>query len=142
MAAKKGLVVTGYVRMWPREIFDIKVGKKWMVKDKNLRLLEDPGVYVLFRDDHPYYIGQASKKLCSRIWRHAKNPKDRYYYLWNFFSAFAVPRREYLDEIEAVLIAASPTENKAEPKLKRIHLPPKAGQILAKRRRIDVDPQS
>ena len=54
MAAKQGTIVTGYARMWPREVFG-KAGLKKEILD----FLENPGVYILYRDDKPYYIGQA-----------------------------------------------------------------------------------
>jgi hypothetical protein len=120
MARKGRQIVTGYAKMWPREVFDFKEKKKLLVRD--LQLFEEPGVYILYRDEHPYYVGQASKRLQGRIWAHANQPKDPYFNFWNYFSAFLVPKG-HLDEVEAILIAAMPTANSANPKLKPIDLP-------------------
>jgi hypothetical protein len=87
------------------------------------KLLEQPGVYVLYWNDRPYYIGKATKKLGSRISAHANRPNTKYYNFWNFFSAFVVPDKKYIGEVESLLIAATPSENRAEPKIPRIKLP-------------------
>lgn len=80
---------------------------------KTIELLSRPGVYVLYRDDVPYYVGQA-RMLRSRLAVHARVPQSRYFNHWNFFSAFFVDEKE-LDKIEAVLIAAMPTANASRP---------------------------
>ena len=54
MATKKNQVVEEYARMWPREVFDCLVtnensGKK-KILGKGLDLLNEPGVYVLYRN--------------------------------------------------------------------------------------------
>jgi GIY-YIG catalytic domain. len=85
--------------------------------------LRQPGVYVLFREDEPYYVGKTSKKLFNRIKAHAANTRDRYYHFWNYFSAYVVPNSTHRDEVEGVLIASMPTANSASPKIKKIHLP-------------------
>jgi hypothetical protein len=113
MATKQGIIVTGYARMWPREVFG-----RGALKGQELAFLEDPGVYILYRDDRPYYIGQA-KRLHSRLWSHAIQAEGRYYHFWNFFSAFVVADKKHRDELEGILIAAMPTANSAKPKLKR-----------------------
>jgi len=56
--------------MWPREVFDIREGKKLLLEDVT-RKLDKPGVYVLYRDDHPHYVGRTSTPLFDRIWEHA-----------------------------------------------------------------------
>src|SRR5947209_9403511 len=49
----------------PREVFGkfppLKgaPSKRKKVMAKGLRFLEGPGVYILYRDDEPYYIGRA-----------------------------------------------------------------------------------
>lgn len=117
----KSKIVTGYAKMWPRLVFDMKAGNKHPSDAK--ALLQGPGVYVLYRDDMPYYVGKTSRRLWGRIWAHANRPKDRYYNFWNYFSAFEVPDTSHLDEIEGVLIASMPTENGAVRRIKRIHIP-------------------
>jgi predicted GIY-YIG superfamily endonuclease len=116
MAAKKGSIVTGYARMWPREVFGRGALEKQ--EKEELRFLDSAGVYILYRDDRPHYIGQA-KKLYSRLWSHAIQAGGRYYHFWNCFSAFAVADQKHRDELEGILIAAMPTANSAKPKLKR-----------------------
>ena len=39
---------------------------------KTLDILTRPGVYVLYRDGVPYYIGKAAR-MRSRLWQHAWN---------------------------------------------------------------------
>lgn len=119
--ALKAKIIGGYVKMWPRDVFHMKVGNKHP-KDVQSQL-QSSGVYVLYRDDMPYYVGKTSKKLWGRIWSHANLTKDRYYNFWNYFSAFVVPNKKHLDEIEGILIASMPTENSAIRRIKRIHLP-------------------
>jgi hypothetical protein len=115
-------------------VFDIKAGGR-LAKDIR-EALSDPGVYVLYRNDDPYYIGKTSRPLFDRIWAHANQPHDRYYNFWNFFSAFAVAQREHRDEVEGILIAAMPTANSSSPHIPRIDLPARIGRLLKNRREI------
>jgi predicted GIY-YIG superfamily endonuclease len=105
-----------YARMWPREIFDIKAKNSNKLLAATLKFLQQTGVYILYRDEHPYYVGQADK-LVRRLREHAVNPKTRYYNFWTHFSAFAVPDTKGRDKLEAILIAAMPTVNSAKPRL-------------------------
>ncbi|MGB7553452.1 MAG: GIY-YIG nuclease family protein [Candidatus Korobacteraceae bacterium] len=93
-------------------------GTKWLYM--TIDLLARPGVYVLYRDDEPYYVGQAGT-LRSRLAAHARVPGSRYFNHWNYFSAFVV-NKEDLNRIEAILIAAMPTANGRKP-LKRERFP-------------------
>jgi len=135
MGKRKRRVVTGYAQMWPREVFHI-VEKNRLLKEV-LDALEKPGVYVLYIDDVPHYIGKATRRLADRLFNHSKQPGDKYYNFWNFFSAFEVPK-PYIDQIEAVLIAAMPTANSASPRIRPIKIPTKAKKALAKRRQIKI----
>jgi hypothetical protein len=80
MSAKKNQIVEEYARMWPREVFDCLISnendKRKRILGKGLDLVNEPGVYVLYRDDIPYYIGQATK-LRHRLWAHAGSPPAR-----------------------------------------------------------------
>ena len=138
VAGKKrlGKIVTGYTRLWPREVFDIHKKKELLIKQQ--KLLNGTGVYVLYRDDVPYYVGQTTGSLFERIYDHANKTRAKWYHLWNFFSAFHVPK-EHLDEVEAILIAAMPTANSANPRIAPVDLPREVRRILAERRRIDAD---
>lgn len=111
------MIEVGYARMWPRGIF-----YRDRAFIRSLEVLGNPGVYVLYRNDIPYYVGQA-KKLRSRLWSHANRADTRYYNHWNFFSVFVEGDPKRRNEIEAILIAAMPTVNSAKPRLKRHRLP-------------------
>jgi hypothetical protein len=77
--------------MWPRKVFLVSAGKPLSLAVRNV--LKGPGVYVLYRDDHPHYVGKTSRPLFDRIWNHATQPHDPYYLSWNYFSAFAVQQK-------------------------------------------------
>jgi hypothetical protein len=126
MAAKQDSIVSGYARMWPRQVF----GKSGLKKEE-LEFLKHAGVYVLYRDDKPHYIGQAIK-LHNRLWGHAVHAGGRYYHFWNFFSAFAVADPKHRNELEGILIAAMPTANSAKPRLKKERMPKGVRGLLAK----------
>jgi hypothetical protein len=111
-----------YARMWPREVFYRRlpnpravVGSKkspaartqWLYK--TMDLLAQPGVYVLYLDGVPYYVGQT-EDLRSSLAAHARVPQSHYFRHWNYFSAFVADKKD-LDRIEAILIAAMPTAN-------------------------------
>lgn len=113
-----------HLLMLPREIFDFKApdknGKVTRI-DKQIPLLREAGVYILYRDDIPYYIGQA-KSLGGRLYGHARRPTSRRYHFWNYVSVFTVAEREKRSEIEALLIAAFPTANGAKPTMEEHRL--------------------
>src|ERR1051326_3038542 len=99
-----------FLRMWPREVFQHRNGKRLMIAGSEV--LQQSGVYILYREDEPYYVGKATC-LFERLHAHANKMTDRYYPLWTYFSAFAfdgdilnVVKR--IDEIEGILIAAMP----------------------------------
>jgi predicted GIY-YIG superfamily endonuclease len=108
-------ITSQYARMWPREVFyrHATKGKKGFLF-RTIELLTKPGVYVLYRDDVPYYVGQATK-LRTRLWAHACKPDGRYYNHWNYFSAFVIEDENRRNEIESILIAAMPTANSMKP---------------------------
>jgi hypothetical protein len=137
MPSRRKSIVLGYATLWPREAFDIKTGRKLSqgVKDA----LREPGVYVLYRDDHPYYVGKTGRPLFNRIWVHANQPLDRYYNFWNFFSVFTVRTAKYRTDVEGILIAAMPTANSSSPQFPRLKLPAHVLHLLHSRRLITVD---
>ena len=131
-------IVDGYTRTWPRRVFDIK--EQGRLADDVREALREPGVYVLYRDDHPYYVGKTSRPLFNRIWAHANRPQDRYSNFWNFFSAFAIATKKHRDEVEGILIAAMPTTaNSSNPRFHRIKLPNRVGRLLRKDRELDSE---
>ncbi len=140
---RKTQLITQYARMWPREVFDCHVQegnrKRPLVKAKGLELLERPGVYVLYRSDIPYYVGQADK-LRRRLWKHANRPGSRYYNFWNFFSAFVVEDGRHRNEVEGILIAAMPTANSAKPRLKTAKYPKPVVDLIRRIRQKRANP--
>ena len=139
MVQKREQIITGFAKMWPRTVFEMKVSNKHPVEVKGL--LSSPGVYVLYRDERPYYVGKTTTTLWRRVWAHANQPKDRYYNFWNYFSAFQVPDIGHLDEIEGVLIASMPTENSAVRRIPRIHIPASIAQKIHLARALRDDSQ-
>jgi hypothetical protein len=143
MALKMNLIVEEYARMWPREVFDCLIsdesgGRKRLLA-KGLDLVDQPGVYVLYRDDIPYYIGQAAK-LRQRLWAHSGSSGGKYSNFWNYFSAFVIRDPKTRDEVEGNLIAAMPTANSAKPRLKRAKFPRAVSQMVRKIRRYQANP--
>ena len=130
--------------MWPREGFDRLVigegGGKGKLLARGLELIEEPGVYVLYREDIPYYIGQAAT-LRHRLWKHANEPGGRYNYFWNYFSVFVIEDPGLRNEVEGILIAAMPTANSATPKLpNKAKYPPVVRQMVREIRRSRANP--
>jgi hypothetical protein len=131
----KKIIVSGYARMWPREVFGLfpalqgAASKRKKSLAGDLNFLTKPGVYILYRNDTPYYIGQASK-LRTRLRGHAVKAESRYFHFWNFFSAFAVSNPSHRNELEGILIAAMPTANSAKPKLQRERMPKEVRELL------------
>ena len=134
----KGGIVKGYARMWPRKVFDIRVKNKLPISVREA--LKESGVYVLYRDGMPYYIGKTTGKLFDRLQSHANHTGSKMYSFWDYFSVFVVPDKHHIDEVESILIAAIPTANSAKPKIRpKINLPPEIVRILTKERFIRED---
>lgn len=121
-------ITAGYASMWPREIFDIKKNGKLMAE--TIPFLQQKGVYILYRDEVPYYIGLTDRTLFYRICGHATNPTKKRYKFWNLFSAFAVSDEYKRQELEAILIAAMPTANSAKPKLDKVKTTPEIRKLM------------
>jgi hypothetical protein len=139
--AAKTKIITGFLSMWPRELLDIRAedGKRGLRLKSTVDALQSPGVYVLYREDHPYYIGQATR-LFDRIHTHANKTTDRYFNFWNFFSAFLVDK-EYLNDVETILIAAMPTANRSKPRVSsKIRIPKDMSTELRRIRRHASEP--
>jgi hypothetical protein len=117
--------VKQFFRMWPRALFHMKDGKEVLAEN-----LQHPGVYVLYRDDEPYYIGKTGKPLFKRLSTHALKPNARRYNFWNYFSAFEITNATHRDEVEAILISAMPTANSSRPKFDRKQLDRRAARLL------------
>jgi hypothetical protein len=139
MPPKKHKILFQYASMWPREVCDLRDKDKTKLFIRDSPDLRQPGVYVLYRDDQPYYIGKA-EKLGRRIWEHANHPLDRRYNFWNMFSAFVVKDKKYLDDVEGILIAAMPTGNNSTPRIEKVPLPPYVVQQLKQIRRHQANP--
>lgn len=129
---KKNTIVTKYGKMWPREVFDIFEDNLNTLVVKNLPELKYSGVYILYQDDKPYYIGKTKRTFFQRLHDHANVSTDPHFKFWNYFSLFVVPDRNHIDEVEGILIAAMPTANSAAPKINQIKLPKKLADRLRK----------
>ena len=139
---KKISICERYARMWPRAIFDRvdTTGSSKRSLVKGLEIFGKPGVYVLYRDDVPYYVGRATK-LCGRLKHHATEPRGRYYNFWNFFSVFVIEDKDTRNLIEGILIAAMPTANGAKPRLKRESFSASVRKIIHEIRRSNANPK-
>ncbi len=126
-------IVTKYARMWPREVWDIFEDNALIVR--KLPELQKSGVYILYRDDVPYYVGKTKTKLAKRLHDHSNKTSDRYFNYWNYFSFFVVPDPDHVDEVEGILIATMTTANSAAPKIDQVGLPKKISDVLRKVRR-------
>lgn len=132
-------IITKYARLWPREVFDIRKDNKLVIE--GIEELKEPGVYVLYRDEVPYYIGKSKVSLSSRLHAHSNKTTDSYFHFWNYFSFFVVSK-DHVDEIEGLLIASMPTANSASPKIERVKLPKYVANVLRNVRREKVSVSS
>lgn len=136
-----------YARMWPREVFYCLIpnengsNRKKIVLAKGLEFVNKPGVYVLYRNDIPYYVGKA-QKLRHRLWAHACTPGARYHNFWNYFSAFVITDRDLRNRVEEILIAAMPTANSAKPRLKKVPFPAAVRRMMSDIYRAQANPKS
>lgn len=64
MARRARSIVNGYAQVWPRSVFDIKAAGK-LAQDVR-EALGDPGVYVLYREDQPYWTVTNERPGCVR----------------------------------------------------------------------------
>jgi hypothetical protein len=117
---------TQFFRMWPRALFHMKEGKP--IVERHFGKIA--GVYVLYRDDEPFYIGKTGTTLLRRLRNHAVRPNARRYTFWNSFSAFAIEDADHRNEVEAILISAMPTANSSTPKITKVRLKPDAARLL------------
>lgn len=113
-------IVREYARMWSRQVLYLNADLLKKIRER----LTHPGVYILYRDEHPYYVGRADD-LFKRLRSHANSPQSRKFQFWNYFSAYVVSNSRLLPELESILISsmAMVTANKANPKIQRIALP-------------------
>ena len=119
--------------MWPREVWDILEDNALVLR--KMPELQESGVYILYRDDVPHYIGKTKKALAKRLHDHSNKTSDKYFNFWNYFSFFVVPDPDHVDEIEGILIASMTTANSAAPRIERIRMPKPIPAILRKARR-------
>ena len=132
-------MVEKFISMWPREVWDITEEGTRTLFLRQVPELKKAGVYVLYRDEVPYYIGRAGV-LYKRLHDHANKSTDMYFNFWNFFSAFVVSDKKYLPEVERVLIAAMPTANSSKPKMDPVGMPKFLVARIRAIRRHQTDP--
>lgn len=143
MAAYRRPLVERYARLWPREVFDYVIERKnrqAVYLAQRLDILRQPGVYVLYRDEVPYYVGKASNWLWHRLILHARRPGGRYNNFWNYFSVFVIHNKAQRDAVESILIAAFPTANSAKPGIRREPLPDDVLEMWRQKRDFDKRP--
>ena len=120
---RDSVLVQKFIRMWPRAIFHTHEidGQKGSIAG-SIPELDSSGVYVLYRDDVPFYVGKTEGKLRSRLWKHANGVVSLQSYFWNYFSAYIVKEKSHIAEVEAILISAMPSVimNGAKPRLTRV----------------------
>lgn len=137
----KSDLFSSFIRMWPRSIFH-KIAEEETEPHpngssiaKNIQALKKPGVYILYRDDQPFYVGQTSGELCKRLETHALKLSRRSYF-WNYFSAFIVENSEHRIQLESLLIATMPSvlSNGAVPRLTKEKMPGPVRDLFKKSR--------
>ena len=93
--------------------------------------LSKPGVYILYRNHEPYYIGKTGKPLIKRLRPHALQSNAGRYNLWNYFSAFEISNSLHRNEVEAILVSAMPTAASGScPEIPRMSLDRAAARVL------------
>jgi hypothetical protein len=126
-------IISEIAQLWPRDIFYLRDGKKY-IEDITELLRNKAGVYILYRDDLPYYIGK-SNNLFRRLAVYARNPNSKYYNFWNFFTVFVVSNQKYLDDVEGILIKAMPlADNSSKPRMNRMKIPLKVARHISGRK--------
>jgi hypothetical protein len=118
----EGELVKQFIRMWPRAIFHTRAmdDSKGFIAD-GIPELRKPGVYILYRNGVPFYVGQA-KNLRTRLKQHANGVISLKTHFWNHFSAFLVDDSARMKEVEAILISAMPPGimNSSKPTLHKV----------------------
>ncbi len=75
------------------------------------------GLYILYRDDTPYYVGLGANVF----WRILHHFKDRHKNHWNYISVF-VSRKRNIKDLETLLInVLEPAGNKIKGTLPKEH---------------------
>jgi hypothetical protein len=139
--------VQDYARRWPRSIFDCRIqgqgGKsRCLVDEPELELLKCSGVYILYRDDEPFYVGKTDGSLKKRLYDHAMRHGGPRTYFWNYFSVFVIDDPDFRTVVESLLIAAIPkAANSSNPRLKRTPMPAKVVGLLRQLRTVHLEGQ-
>jgi hypothetical protein len=125
-------MIAAYIQKWPRTVYNLKDGNQPLESIRE-KLRQKPGIYILYQNSQPYYVGQA-RNLWVRIRKHATNQNAKHYQPWTHFSAFIVNDIQSIKELEGLIIAAFDTAvvNGAKPRMTKILLPKDATKRLAK----------
>jgi len=62
---------------------------------------EGSGVYILYKDEKVHYVGLTTRSIRGRLRSHTK---DRHKNKWNKFSFYQIPRKQYVKDIESILL--------------------------------------
>jgi hypothetical protein len=101
-------MIAAYIQMGPRAVYTIKDGNR-PLESVRKELRQKPGIYILYQNEKPYYVGQA-KNLWIRLRTHALNQNAKHYHHWTHFSAFSLADVQHINELEGLIIAAFGTE--------------------------------
>lgn len=96
----KGALIKGMTRHLPSEILASPIFSR---KLKEL-MRGYAGIYALYRDDKPYYIGLTTN-LFGRVNRHLR---DRHKGKWDHFLIFRIKKVDYLKDIETLITQLMP----------------------------------
>lgn len=135
-------IVKEFCRLWPREVFYMKKGNKYHVSLKEQ--LNKSGVYILYREDKPHYIGKGmgQKGVFARIKSHATKPDNKRFNFWTHFSAYIVDKK-YVDAVESILINAIPlAANDVKPRHEKIKIPKDIKAAILDLKKIPVNDKS
>ena len=90
----RGKLVRSFAEKLPGTVFDVFWKEfKGLIRDQS-------GIYVLYKDGVPYYVGQAS----NLPWRIKHHLEDRHEGKWDAFSFYVVRRTGYLKHLESLLL--------------------------------------
>lgn len=64
------------------------------------------GIYILYKDEAVYYVGLTTRSIRGRLRKHTR---DRHKNNWDKFSFYQIPKRQYVKDIESILLGTYKT---------------------------------